>query len=73
MNGLLAQIGVKVFEKRKAIGRSQGQLAELAGVDKAYISLVENGKQNLTMGRLLRIAQALDISVSDLLETSSNL
>ena len=73
LNGLLAQIGVKVFEKRKAIGRSQGQLAELAGVDKAYISLVENGKQNLTMGRLLRIAQALDISVSDLLETSSNL
>ncbi|HCE76302.1 MAG TPA: transcriptional regulator, partial [Dehalococcoidia bacterium] len=37
---------------------------------RAYISLVENGKQNLTMAALFKLAEALGTSVNTLMSFS---
>jgi transcriptional regulator with XRE-family HTH domain len=42
-------------------------LAAEAGLDRTYISAVERGRQNLTVGALLSLAQALDAPIADLL------
>jgi DNA-binding XRE family transcriptional regulator len=68
----LLGVGGKVLEIRRAKGMNQGELAVLAGVDRAYISLVENGKQNLTMAALFKLAEALGTSVSTLLAFPTN-
>ena len=47
LDDMLVSIGHNVLNIRKTRGLNQGVLANLAGVDRAYISLVENGKQNL--------------------------
>ena len=67
---MLNGIGGKVLEVRKSKGLNQGDLATLAGVDRAYISLVENGKQNLTMAALFKLAEALGTSVNTLMSFS---
>ena len=66
----LLGVGGKVLEIRRAKGMNQGELAILAGVDRAYISLVENGKQNLTMAALFKLAEALGTSVNTLMVSS---
>jgi len=68
----LLGVGGKVLEIRRAKGMNQGELAVLAGVDRAYISLVENGKQNLTMAALFKLAEALGTSVNTLLAFPTN-
>ena len=67
---MLLGIGGKVLEIRRSKGLNQGELATLAGVDRAYISLVENGKQNLTMAALFKLAEALGTSVNSLMSFS---
>jgi methanogenic corrinoid protein MtbC1/DNA-binding XRE family transcriptional regulator len=72
LQGTLLGVGGKVLEIRRAKGMNQGELAVLAGVDRAYISLVENGKQNLTMAALFKLAEALGTSVNTLLAFPTN-
>lgn len=42
---------------------SQEELALIIGCDRAYISRVESGKQNITIDNLNEICNALDISL----------
>ena len=46
---------------------TQQELADASGLERTYISLIENGRQNLTIEAALKIANALDIQPSDLL------
>jgi transcriptional regulator with XRE-family HTH domain len=46
---------------------SQGALARLLGVDKGYISNMENRKKNPTLAVMERLANALRVSVGELL------
>jgi transcriptional regulator with XRE-family HTH domain len=46
----------------------QQQLALAAGLDRAYLSGVENGKQNLSLSALYKLARALDVPTQDLLD-----
>jgi DNA-binding XRE family transcriptional regulator len=66
---LLQTIGRNVLELRKRRGWSQQELAAAAGLDRTYISGVERGRQNLTVGSLLSLAQALESPFGDLLVT----
>ena len=68
---VLIGIGNNIQNLRKARGMNQGQLADIAGVDRAYISLVENGKQNLTLGALVKLSESLSVPVSALVPTST--
>ena len=54
------RLGRRVQELRSARGWTQQQLAEEAELDRSYISGLERGKQNPTIGALLRLARALE-------------
>ncbi len=62
----LAALGSRIRTMRLRRGMTQKQLAEASGLDRTYISTVENGRQNLSFGALSRIANALDMPIGDL-------
>jgi len=64
---LLRALGEVIAKKRLAAGMSQQTLAYAAGVHRSYMSDVERGLRNVTLGTLENIAQALQISSADLL------
>lgn len=63
----LADIGKNIRIARNHRNLTQQQLADISSLDRTYISLVEHGKQNLTIAAILKIAQALDIPITDLI------
>lgn len=62
----LSTLGQRIVEYRRQHGFSQQELADRADLDRTYISAVERGKQNITIGALIRIASALDTSIERL-------
>ncbi len=64
---LLRLVGQRVQARRKERGLSQRQVAEAAGLDRAYLSSIESGKQNLSLGVLVKIAAELDLVLHELL------
>ena len=68
-------LGRMVHRQRIALGISQEDLADQVGVDRTYISGIERGLRNPTLLVLLRLAQALRVPASVLvqLEESSAL
>lgn len=65
---LLNIIARNVVFLRKRMGLTQDQLAEKAGIDRSYLGYIENSKYNLTVGKAMEVAKALDISLYDLLD-----
>ena len=53
---------------REAKGLSQGDIHRATGIDRAYISNLESGKQNPTLETIAKIAEALGISSGELLK-----
>jgi transcriptional regulator with XRE-family HTH domain len=51
--------------KRVVKKMTQRELAEKAGINRAYISLIESGKHEPSISVLSRIAKALDCNVKD--------
>ncbi len=47
---------------------SQGDIARNLGVDRGYISNIENGKKNPTLATIQKIAEALGVSADELLK-----
>jgi transcriptional regulator with XRE-family HTH domain len=64
----LKKFGANVRSRRDAKELSQEKLAELADLDRTYISSVERGVRNISLLSSLRIAKALKTSVSELCE-----
>jgi len=60
------QVKCQVREIRRARHLSQRQLAGRMQVPRTYISKIENGKAIPTLGSLERLAQALEVDVSQL-------
>ena len=64
----LEDLGDKIRERRKRLGISQQELAEAAGyTSKVAISRIESGNMNLTMDKLVAIANYLNIPITELL------
>lgn len=59
--------GVNVRRHRIVAKLSQATVAERMGVDRAYVSAIERGMQNVTLLSLWEVAQALGIRPVDLL------
>jgi transcriptional regulator with XRE-family HTH domain len=59
-------IGAIVREFRELAGHSQERLSDECGFDRTYISRVERGIINPTVGRLWKIADALETPLSQL-------
>jgi methanogenic corrinoid protein MtbC1/DNA-binding XRE family transcriptional regulator len=63
----LRKLGHSVHEYRKLRGLSQQELAHASDLDRAYISAVEHGKQNISIGAIAKLAKALNLSIEELL------
>ena len=61
-------IGRVIRLLREARGLSQEKLAEKAGMTYQYLSAVENGKENFTVGILESIARAMGVELPTLIE-----
>jgi len=57
---------------RHGRGWSQEQLAEHCGLHRTYIGAIERGERNVSLDSLDRLAQALHIPVSALLDISAD-
>jgi transcriptional regulator with XRE-family HTH domain len=61
---------VQKFRKEKQI--SQEKLAELAGVHRTYVGMIERAEKNITLRNMEKFAKALDVDIADLLENEMN-
>ena len=61
-------IGDEIRKERLRARMSQERLAEIAGIHRTYVSLIERNINNPTMRTLMRISRALGIDTSALLE-----
>lgn len=57
--------GKRVRELRNSIGISQEELADLAGLDRTYITSVECGKRNISIVNIEKLAKALKVSLAE--------
>lgn len=65
---ILQRFGKRVREERDRRGLSQERLAELAGVHRTYIGMIERAEKNITLTNIDRIARALRLRVRDLID-----
>ena len=62
------KFGKRLRALREARGWSQEEFADRAGLHRTYVSAVERGVRNPTLSVLERLANALGIKLSELLE-----
>ena len=65
--------GLAIVQLRKEQGISQYNLAIKANITFRYLSDIENGKRNLSLTILEKIANALGVKVSKILEMVENM
>ena len=65
------QVAQAIRSLRQHSGLSQRQLALRMGVPRTYVSKIENEKATPTLSSLARLAEALEVSVCDLLSACS--
>lgn len=73
MKNINQKIGIVVRKQRLLTRISQERLGEATGLHRTYISDVERGKRNITIVSLYKIATALHISLSNLIEEAEKL
>ena len=56
-------IGLKIKERRKAVGITQEYIANALEVNPSHISNIENGRANPSLTALVKIANILECSV----------
>lgn len=62
-----AAVGARLKSLRVKANLNQGDIAQNVGLSRASISNIENGRQPVTIQTLWRIAQALEVSLRDLI------
>lgn len=62
-------LGKVINMRRKKLNMSQDELAEESGVNRAFISDIEKGKRNPSVGAVQSIADGLHIRISRMLSS----
>ena len=63
---ILLAFGQRVQELRKEKKLSQEQLADLAGVHRTYVGMIERAEKNITLCNIEKIAKALKVEIKEL-------
>jgi transcriptional regulator with XRE-family HTH domain len=67
----LPEIGKRIRNSRLSAGLNLHELARLSGISAPALSLIENGKRDLRLSSLFRIAGALRIEATNLLHAQA--
>lgn len=62
------KVGQTIRKERENRGYSQEAFADKCGLHRTYMSSVERGERNITIGSICVIAEGLEISASELLK-----
>ena len=65
---LKLRLGMRIKDLRLQRDLSQEQFAHLIQMDRSYLASIEVGRRNVTLQNLAKIANGLDISLSQLFE-----
>ena len=68
LDPLSVAAGARVIRLREERDLAPQQLADLAGMDANYLWRIEQGRQNLSLRNIARLAKALGVTISELLE-----
>lgn len=63
---------ILIAQMRKERGISQTDLSEKAGISRPYLAQIEGGTRNLSLKHQKKIADALGVSASDLVDFESD-
>jgi len=69
MRDVLIQLGKRIRALREERNISQEELADRADIHRNYISQIEGGKRNISFYKLVKIARALQVRPSKLIDT----
>lgn len=65
---ILIDFGSKVRALRKEKGLSQEELSFKADLHRTYIGMIERAEKNITLINIEKIANALEVSITELLK-----
>lgn len=68
LESVLLSLGEKIHSVRKNLDLSQSELSKKSGLARTFISAVEQGKQNVSLGSLKSISDSLGVPLATLLE-----
>ncbi|MDQ6787034.1 MAG: helix-turn-helix domain-containing protein [Acidobacteriota bacterium] len=70
---VLIKFGNKVKVERQKRHLSQEQFAEIAGVHRTYIGMIERAEKNITLTNIAKIAAAFEINIEELFQDEDKL
>lgn len=62
------ELGKRIRDLRKKTGQSQEKFALKIGMDRTYFASVEAGKRNIAICNIKKIADGLNVTLSELFE-----
>ena len=71
MSQIDLQIGHKIRTKRRKLGVTQVGLSKKLSISPSYLNLIESGKRKVNVDLLLKLANELNIEISDISIPSS--
>lgn len=66
-NNISISVGKKIKKVRKSLGLSGNELGKILGVSQQQVSRYERGTSAITIDTLIRISNALNITVNELI------
>ncbi len=66
---LQEKIGVRITQLRKEKNLSQQRFANEADIERTFLTHIEKGRKNISVGTLQKITSALEISLKDFFDS----
>lgn len=63
---ILIKFGQKIRQERLKLRLSQEEFANIVGVHRTYIGMIERAEKNITLENIEKIAKALKLNIKEL-------
>ena len=64
----MKKFGSNIKQLREERGLSQERLSQIAQTNRTYIGMIERAERNITLCNIIKLAHALEVTPSELLE-----
>ena len=68
MKSISKKFGANLKKIRLGKKMSQGDIIRITGMDRGYVSSLENGRQNPTLATIEKLAKSLGVSMEELMK-----